>query len=297
MSNRSPSRPTPLALDGRAIEAAWWGPEPEAAPTLVLLHEGLGCVALWRNLPARLTRATGCGVFAYSRFGYGASASTPLPRPLDYMRREADEVLPGVLDAISSRRVVLVGHSDGGSIAAICAGSRQDFRIRGLALLAPHFFVERLAVEAIAGTKVAYETGDLRRRLATYHADVECAFHSWNDAWLDPYFAESFDLTADLEHIRVPVLILQGADNPYGTDAHARLAERVCYCPVRTVRLPARHAPHPEAAEQTLAEIARFVARTAAPSPSPLPQAGGEGLQDAGNAAANSLSLRERGGQ
>jgi len=291
----STAREIPLDLDGRAIEAAWWGPGPEAAPTLVLLHEGLGCVALWRELPALLAEATGCGVFAFSRFGYGNSAPTPLPRQLDYMRREADAVLPRVLDAVGVRRAVLVGHSDGGSIAAIHAGSRQDFRVRGIAMLAPHFFVEALAVRAIAETKKAYEAGDLRRRLAAYHADVDCAFRGWNDAWLDPQFAKTFDLTADLEHIRVPVLILQGTDDPYGTIAHARLAEQVCYCPVRTVLLPARHAPHLEARDETLAEIARFVGRLvvrpATASPSPLPLAGGEGFQDAGDAAVGSLSL------
>src|SRR5690242_1716605 len=119
-----------MIVCGRTIETAWWGAPPEAAPTLVLLHEGLGCVALWRDFPAALADATGCGVFAYSRFGYGQSDGKPLPWPLSYMQDEAREVLPLVLDAAGIRSAVLVGHSDGGSIAACYAGTARDPRLR-----------------------------------------------------------------------------------------------------------------------------------------------------------------------
>jgi pimeloyl-ACP methyl ester carboxylesterase len=261
MSTETTSHAVPLALDGRRIEAVRWGAEPGVTPTLVLLHEGLGSVGLWRDFPARLAVATGCGVFAYSRFGYGASDSMPLPWPLDYMRREANAVLPRVLDAAGIGDCVLIGHSDGASIAAIYAGSRQDFRVRALVLVAPHFFVESVAIAAIEATKRAYEQAGLRRRLGAYHADVDCAFRGWNNAWLDPRFAATFDLTCDLEHIRVPVLILQGLNDPYGTTAQADIAERVCHCPVRVVLLPARHAPHLEAADAALAAIASFAQR------------------------------------
>ena len=139
----------PLKVAGHALEAAWWGPGPDEAPTLVLLHEGLGCVALWRDLPQRLSAATGCGVFAYSRRGYGQSDPVSLPRPLTYMQDEAREALPAVLDAVGIRRALLVGHSDGASIALLYAGGRQDFRIAGLVLIAPHVMVEDMTVAAI----------------------------------------------------------------------------------------------------------------------------------------------------
>ena len=138
------------------------GPAPDAAPTLVLLHEGLGCVALWRDFPEALAAATGCGVFACSRFGYGGSDPASLPRPMSYMHDEALEVLPRVLDAAGVRRAVLVGHSDGGSIAAIHAGAVHDPRVLGVVMIAAHFFVEDLNIASIRAIKATYEQGDLR---------------------------------------------------------------------------------------------------------------------------------------
>src|SRR5277367_5031294 len=155
-----------ILLDGKKLETAWWGPGPEAAPTLVLLHEGLGCVTLWRDFPQRLSAATGCGGFAYSRLGYGRSDPVPLPRPLSYMHDEALLVLGPVLDAAAIRRCVLVGHSDGASIATIYAGGVQDFRVRGLVLMAPHYFVEDIAISAIEQARDAYTEKNLRARLA-----------------------------------------------------------------------------------------------------------------------------------
>ena len=271
-----------IELPAGRLEAAWWGPRPDTAPTLVLLHEGLGSVGLWRDFPARLAEATGCGVLAYSRFGYGRSDSVALPRPLDYMRREALDVLPGVLDAAGIARAVLVGHSDGASIAAIYAGRMADPRVRGLVLMAPHFFVEDICLNSIAAIRREYGAG-LRARLARHHDDVDAAFLGWADAWLDPGFPAAFDLSAEVALIRVPMLILQGAHDPYGTAAHARLAERLAPADVRTVMLAARHAPHVEACEQTVAEIGRFVEKVtscadvrASPPPGPLPQGEGE---------------------
>jgi pimeloyl-ACP methyl ester carboxylesterase len=249
-----------ITLDGRRLETAWWGPGPEAAPTLVLLHEGLGCVALWRDFPQLLAAATGCGVFAYSRFGYGRSEPVPLPRPLGYMHDEALAVLGRVLDAAAIRRCVLVGHSDGASIAAIYAGGVQDFRVRGLVLLAPHYFVEDICLAAIARARAAYAVGDLRTRLARYHDHVDVAFHGWNGAWLDPAF-RAWDITEYLAHIHVPVLQLQGTADPYGTAAQPHAAEQTAGCPVETVMLPGGHAPHLEATAQTLSAIADFTHR------------------------------------
>ena len=254
-------RPIPLHVAGYTLEAAWWGPPPEEAPTLVLLHEGLGCVALWRNLPEALMAATGCGVFAWSRAGYGQSDPVPLPRPLTYMQDEARDVLPGVLDAAGIRRAVLVGHSDGASIALLHAGSTQDFRIAGLVLIAPHVMVEDLTVASIAKVRTAYKTTDLRSRLAKYHRDVDTAFWGWNHAWLDPAF-RAWRIDDSVAFVRVPILLIQGDADEYGTADQLRLIEHEAYCPVETVLVPgAGHAPQVSHAARVIEAIAGFVVR------------------------------------
>jgi pimeloyl-ACP methyl ester carboxylesterase len=248
-----------MMLDGRMLETQWWGPGPEAAATIVLLHEGLGCVALWRDFPEALTAATGCGVFAYSRFGYGGSDTVSLPRPMSYMHDEAVSVLPAVLDTAGVRRAVLIGHSDGGSIAAIHAGAVRDVRVLGVVLMAAHFFVEDLNIASIRTIKEHYEQGDLRARLRRYHRDVDVAFRGWNEAWLDPRF-RSFDITAEVARIRVPILALQGADDPYGSDEQLRVLERAARCSVETRLIEgARHSPHLEARDATMEAIVPFV--------------------------------------
>src|ERR1700759_4227927 len=155
-----------LRIGDSDLEYRMIGPMPDAAPTIIMLHEGLGSAALWGDFPDKLQEATGAGVFVYSPAGYGASSPVELPRPVDYMHREALDVLPKLLAAIGFRRGILVGHSDGASIAAIYAGGVQDHRIRALALLAPHFIVEDVSVTSIAGIKTAYETTNLREKLA-----------------------------------------------------------------------------------------------------------------------------------
>ncbi len=250
-----------LDIGSQHLEYRMIGPRPDEAPTLVLLHEGLGCVGLWNDFPAKLAKATGCGVFVYSRAGYGQSSPVKLPRPLSYMHEEAREVLPQLLDAIGFARGLLIGHSDGASIAAIYAGSHQDHRIGGLVLIAPHFFTEDPGIASIEQARVAYESGDLRPRLARWHADVDNAFWGWNGAWLDPDFRK-WDITEFLAYIRVPVLIVQGADDQYGTVKQIEVAQQECYCPVEVALLPgARHSPQREAPEPTLKAIADFVAR------------------------------------
>jgi pimeloyl-ACP methyl ester carboxylesterase len=248
-----------MIVGGRSLETKWWGPGPEVAPTLVLLHEGLGCVALWRDFPDALVAATGCGVFAYSRFGYGGSDPVTLPRPVTYMHDEALSILPHVLDAAGVRRGILLGHSDGGSIAAIYAGAVDDARVLGVVMLAAHFFVEDLNVAAIGAIRRSYEEGDLRARLARYHRDAEVAFRGWNDAWLDPRFRD-FDITDQVASIRVPILALQGADDPYGSDEQLRVLERAARCDVETRVIDgAQHSPHLEARQATLDAIVPFV--------------------------------------
>jgi len=250
-----------VTVSGGRLETGWWGPGPADAPTLVLLHEGLGCVALWRDVPARLAAATGCGVFAYSRFGYGGSDTTALPRPMSYLHDEALVVLPEVLLASGIRQAVLIGHSDGGSIAAIHAGSSVVYpQLLGLITIAAHFMVEELNIVSIRQIKAEYETGGLRQRLGRYHRDVDAAFRGWNDAWLDPRF-QGFDITGILPNIRVPILALQGADDPYGSDVQIRVLAAQARAPVTTELIAgAGHAPHLEAAGETLAAITDFIA-------------------------------------
>jgi len=251
----------PIVIDGREIEAKWWGPGPEAAPTIVMLHEGLGCVALWRDVPARLAELTGCGVLAYSRFGYGASAPVTLPRPLTYMHDEALTALGQVLDQAGVRTAILVGHSDGGSIAAIYAGGVQDFRLRGAVLIAAHFFTEDMGISSIEAAKVAYETTNLREKLGRYHRDPDNAFWGWNGAWLDPGFRD-WRIDDYVPTIRVPVLLVQGSADEYGTLAQFETFEGEAYCPVeRLVVEGAGHSPHLTHADVVLPAIAGFVGR------------------------------------
>src|SRR4051812_10016178 len=193
-----------LVVDGSDLEYRMIGPEPDQAPTIIMLHEGLGSVGLWGDFPERVQAATGYGVYLYSRAGYGASSPVPLPRPLDYMHVEAMQVLPKLLEAIGFRRGLLLGHSDGASIAAIYAGGSGDHRVRGVAMIAPHFVVEDISIRSIAEARTAYEQGALKARLARWHRDVDNAFHGWNGAWLDPKFRD-WDISEYLGYIRVPV--------------------------------------------------------------------------------------------
>src|ERR1700689_837565 len=156
------------------------GPRPDAAPTIVMLHEGLGSVGLWGSFPDEIATATGAGVFTYSRAGYGKSNAGILPRSTAFLNEEACDVLPRVLDAIGFRRGLLLGHSDGASIATIYAGGVQDHRVRGIVLIAPHFFAEEIGLAEIARARKSFETGALRERLSRWHADVDGAFNSWS---------------------------------------------------------------------------------------------------------------------
>jgi len=249
-----------LDLAGRQLEYRWTGARPAQAPTLVLLHEGLGSAGQWGDFPVALAQATGAGVFAFSRAGYGQSSPVPLPRPLTYMHDEARDILPAVLDAIGFERGLLIGHSDGASIATIYAGTHQDHRLDGLVLIAPHFVVEDISIASIREAKTAYETTDLRAKLSRWHKDPDNVFRGWNDAWLDPGF-RNWDISEALAFIRVPILIVQGANDQYGTARQIEVAKEECYCPVEVALLDARHAPHREAPQETLAAVAGFCTR------------------------------------
>ena len=251
----------PLMMDGVALEYACYGPAPDRAPTIVMLHEGLGCVALWRDFPQLVAQATGMGVFVWSRQGYGQSGPAPLPKPLDFMTREAVDILPRVLDRIGLRRGILFGHSDGATIAAIYGGSVSDMRVRGLILMAPHFFTEPGGLAEIEAARREFGRGDMRARMGKYHRDPEATFRGWNDAWLDPGFRD-WNVAEVIDYLRVPVLAIQGAEDQYGTLAQIEEIDNRIYAPLDIEILQGcKHAPHLEQPQQTLAAITAFARR------------------------------------
>jgi pimeloyl-ACP methyl ester carboxylesterase len=181
------------------------------------------------------------------------------------MQREALDVLPKLLATIGFQRGLLIGHSDGASIAAIYAGGHQDHRLDGIVLIAPHVIVEDVSVSSIAAIKSTYETTELRTKLARWHNDVDNAFYGWNGAWLDPAFRR-WDITDYLAYIRVPVAVIQGVDDQYGTARQVEIIQEECYCPVEVTMLPnTGHSPHREAPEATLQIVAEFAAATLPP--------------------------------
>jgi pimeloyl-ACP methyl ester carboxylesterase len=226
-----------------------------------MLQEGLGSAAAWGSFPDQIAAATGAGVFVYSRAGYGRSSLGAMPRSTSFMEEEATDVLPRILAAIGFQRGLLLGHSDGASIATIYAGSVQDHRVRGLVLIAPHFFTEEIGIAEIRRARKSFESGGLRERLKSWHADVDCAFRSWNEPWLQPDMHQ-WDITEALGYIRVPILIVQGEDDQFGTLEQVAAAQRECYCPVETLLLPGvRHVPQREAPELTLKTVSDFINR------------------------------------
>jgi len=275
-----------IKIANRQLEYEWYGLSSTAAPTLVFLHEGLGCVAMWRDFPKRLAAQTGCGALVYSRAGYGKSDPIELPRPVSFMHEEALQTLPLVLDAFSIRETIVVGHSDGGSIAIVHAGGTRDPRVCGLILEAPHVFVEEVGLEsiraiaevyreeaagrmpanrprdagALAGAPGAGTPLSLKQRLARYHgAQVDQTFWGWNDVWLNPDF-RSWNIEGYLPEIRVPALLIQGADDQYGTREQIRKIEAGCRGPVRTVLLEnCGHSPHLDQPERTIEAMKEFV--------------------------------------
>jgi pimeloyl-ACP methyl ester carboxylesterase len=238
-------------------------PEPEIevariagdAPTLVFLHEGLGSRSSWREFPAELARATGKAALVYSRAGYGRSSPRPLPWPLDFMEREARDALPTLLADEKVDDAILVGHSDGASIALVYAGE-LGHGVRALVLEAPHVFVEDETVASIARLD-----DELRVRLGRHHAHADALFAAWRGVWLHPDFRR-WNIEACLPGVRVPALVIQGADDQYGTVAQVEAIRRGVAGPVETLLLPAcGHAPHRDQPARTLAAMADFIAR------------------------------------
>jgi len=251
----------PLVVDGVSMDYACFGPPPDQAATIIMLHEGLGCTALWRDFPRQVAERTGMGVFVWSRRGYGQSDPAALPRPLDFMTREALEVLPHVLDRIGFRRGILFGHSDGATIAAIYAGSVSDMRVRGVILMAPHFFTEPIGLAEIERARQAYEAGSLKARMSKHHRDPDATFYGWNDAWLASGF-KGWNVAEVIDYLRIPVLAIQGRNDQYGTLAQIEEIESRIYSPVDVAILDnCRHAPHFEQPDQTLTAVSKFADR------------------------------------
>ena len=235
------------------------GAHVASVPTLVFLHEGLGSVALWKQFPRQVAEAANCPALVYSRLGYGKSAKLAAPRAVDYMHREALDVLPEVLGQLGIETPILIGHSDGASIALIHAGAGKR-PVRGVVAMAPHVFVEDITVRSIAEAKRTFQNTDLAQRLGRYHDDPDATFRGWNDIWLHPDF-RGWNIEGCLADIRCPVLLIQGEDDQYGTVAQVEAIARQVSGPVETVMLPdCAHSPHQSPQKDaTIAAIVGFV--------------------------------------
>lgn len=250
-----------VIVDGKRLETLWIRHERSDQPVIVMLHEGLGSIALWKDFPEQLAARSGCAVLVYSRYGHGSSDKLMEKRPVHFMHREGEVVLPEMLDKLSIERPILLGHSDGGSISIIFAGKYPE-RPRALVVEAPHVFVEDLSVASITQAKVNYETTDLGQKLSRYHANVDATFWGWNDIWLDPNF-RTWNIEEYLTTIRCPVLCIQGEGDEYGTRAQVdAIAAQVPQA--EAMMLPnCKHSPHRDQPEKTLERIAQFVGKVA----------------------------------
>jgi pimeloyl-ACP methyl ester carboxylesterase len=246
---------TTVRIPGGRLEYQDLPGDPVRAP-LLFLHEGLGSVGLWRGFPERIGTATGRRAVAYSRLGHGWSDAPLAPRTPRFMHEEAATVVPALRARLGLDRPVLIGHSDGASIALLHAATAD---VRALVVLAPHVFVEELGLREIAIARDRYEHGDLRSRMARHHRDPDAAFRNWNDVWLDPAF-RSWDLRPELPAISCPILAVQGTADPYGSTAHVEAIRDSATGPVELLLLDGGHTPHLEHPDEVTAALTRFLA-------------------------------------
>ena len=248
-----------LDVDGVRLEYRHWAGRIDG-PTLVLLHEGLGCVELWQDFPFRLGDRVGLPVFAYSRAGYGRSDAAALSRPKRYMHDEALRTLPLVLAAAGIERSVLVGHSDGGSIAIVACSGEAQHHVEALVLMAAHVFIEDISLQGIRAAGDAFRDGSLRTRLGKYHGTgVDETFLGWHDAWLTPEFS-NWNIEQYLPAVTVPALVLQGEQDEYGTPAQVEAIATGVRGPVRCCVLAnCGHSPQRDVTSALLEEISNFL--------------------------------------
>jgi pimeloyl-ACP methyl ester carboxylesterase len=227
-------------------------------PTLVFLHEGLGSIAMWRDFPEAVAAATQCPALVYSRRGYGQSDPLAGPREVDYMHSEAQRVLPQVLVKLGITRPILIGHSDGASIALLYAGSHAG-PVEGVVAMAPHVFVENITVISIAQARDVFKTTDLGQRMARYHRDAVHTFWGWNDIWLNPAF-RAWNIESFVPKIVAPILVIQGNDDEYGTRAQCDSIAQHATAPCEVVMLDdCRHSPHRDQPRATIDAIETFI--------------------------------------
>ena len=238
-------------------------PAAPTGPTLVFLHEGLGGIAQWKGFPRDLCRATGLPGLVYERWGFGDSERLVLPRPKDYMAIEAERALPEVLEACGIARPVLVGHSDGASIALLYAAAHPD-RVSACVSLAAHVFVEDVTIQGIRAVVARWDNGDLRRRLSRFHGDnTETMFRGWAETWLRPEFRD-WSIEDRLAAITCPLLVIQGECDEHATLAQVEAIARAAAGPVETYIVPrCGHSPHLQARPAVLERVAGFVDRLA----------------------------------
>jgi pimeloyl-ACP methyl ester carboxylesterase len=230
------------------------------SPEILLLHEGLGSISMWRDFPGALARAAGCRVVAYSRFGFGRSAPRATPFGPLFIHEEACEVIPALRERLGLADPVLVGHSTGASMALVHAGAGR-WPVAGVVAMAPLTTVEGSNVDSIRRARLLYETTDWRERLGRHHADVDAVFYGWNDTWLRPDF-RAWNILEDLRRVRVPVIAILGENDEYSTPSQVAAIARCLPDPARfeSLLLPGcGHAPHREAPEAVLAAVARFL--------------------------------------
>ena len=244
-------------VDGKRLEALLLAPAA-SSPVIVMLHEGLGSIAMWKDFPEQLARAAGCGALVYSRYGHGKSERLAEKRSADFMHHEAKVVLPELLRQFGIERPILLGHSDGASIALIYAGTWPE-QVRALILEAPHVFVEGLGIESISAIRKLFESSDLPHRLARYHDHVDETFRGWNDIWLDPDF-RSWNIEEYLESITCPALVIQGENDEYGTLAQIEAIRRRVPATQSLILSRCGHSPHRDQPSLTLDAISRFMA-------------------------------------
>jgi pimeloyl-ACP methyl ester carboxylesterase len=262
-STSSENLPAPVEighvdLGDQQLEFVRYGAVSDEAPSLIFLHEGLGSVAMWRDFPARVAMATGAQAIVYSRSGYGRSSPRTGPYDVDYMHREALDILPRLFDAWGISEPVLVGHSDGASIALIQAAADTS-PVSALALVAPHIYVEPVSVQSITEAREHFKTTDLEQRLGRYHDDPTHAFQGWNDIWLHADFL-NWNIEALLPSIDCPILAIQGENDAYGTMVQIDSIATGTRGPVELLKLPdCGHSPHRDQPSSTLDALSTFI--------------------------------------